>query len=1087
MAKETLLLTQPAVSKTEIAFIYGGGVWIANRDGSNPRRLTAHKGSAMQPHFSPDGQWLAYSAEFDSGWSVYVIPREGGAPRRLTYHPAIEIVRGWTADGKAVLFSSNQASAHQRQSKLLTIPLEGGLPAALPLFMANRGAYSSDGRYLAYTPFAESIWTWKHYRGGMTHPIWVVDLKTSGHVEIPHENATDTCPCWVGEDVYFLSDRNWNMNVFHWDSKTNTVEQLTFHEDYEVRALNAGPDCLIYEQAGRLHLYDLALRKSTALRISLAVESPETRPQFKPGKNFIFSANLSPTGQRAVFEARGEIFTVPAKKGDIRNLTQTPGVNERFPAWSPDGQSIAWFSDAGGEYDLVISDQKGVKKTVISLGKKSFFYNPIWSPDSRKIVFHDKALNLWWLDVESRQLTLVDTDLYDNPERTLDPVWSPDSKWIAYTRRLDNQLRAVFLYELESGQPHQITDGMSDATDACFSADGKTLFFTGSSNFGLNVGWLDMSSTERIVVRSLYAAVLGKDDPSPLAPESDEEKAPEKKEEKPDGAVSDENKDAEKSTEDAKADDEKTDAGKKPETPVVKIDLEGIQQRIVTLPAPERTYTRLRATEGKLFYMELIQNPALVLDPPVFRLNVFDFKERKSDVFVEKLSDYWLSADGKTLLYRAASGKDYFLTPADKKPNPGDGALNLDGLLVPVDPRAEWRQIFRETWRLFRDYFYDAELHGLDWEAAYRKYLPFLEHVAHREELNYLVREMTGEVVSGHVNMGMGDIPAPAAVPVGLLGADYALDRDGYYRIRKIYAGINWHPELRSPLTEPGIDVKEGEYILAVNGAPLRAPDSIYRLFEQTAGKQTDLLVGETPDVDNARTVTVKPLGAEAALRHWAWVEDNRRKVNELSGGKAAYVYMPDTAMYGYLNFNRYYFSQLDKDALVLDERYNGGGYVADYVIDLLNRPLLSYWATREGKNFTTPNGSIYGPKVMIINELAGSGGDAMPTFFRRRKLGQLVGKRTWGGLIGIYDTPVLMDGGFFTVPRMAIFSPDGEWEVENVGVPADVEVEYTPKDAAEGRDPQLEKAVQIVLDELKANPVARKERPAPAKRAIRS
>lgn len=1066
-AKETLFLRQPCMSKAEIAWIYAGNIWIANRDGSSPRRLTAHKGSAETVYFSPDGEWLAFTAQYEGNEAVYVISRQGGAPRRLTYHSSPQLVQGWSADGRQILFASNQQTPNQRQTRLYTVPVEGGLPVELPMYMAYHGAFSPDGKHLAYTPYPETIWTWKRYRGGMTHPIWVVDVKTWEHVEIPHENATDTFPCWIGQDVYFLSDRNRVMNVFHWDSKANKVEQITFHDDFEVRSLSAGPDGLIYEQVGRIHVFDLAARKSAPLYISLKVEMPETRPQFKKGKDFIQNAGISPTGQRAVFEARGEILTVPAKKGDIRNLTQTPGVYDRFPAWSPDGQSIAYFSDASGEYDLVISDQKGVRKTVITIGKKTYFYSPIWSPDSKKIAFHDKALNLYYIDVDSKAVVLVDTDTLDHPERSLNPGWSPDSKWITYTRRLNNQLRAVFLYDLDGKKTTQITDGMTDCTDACFSPNGKYLYFTGSSDFALNVGWLDLSSVDRPVTRSLYAAVLNSADPSPFAPESDEEKAAEKPAEK--------------------GEEKKSDEGdKKAESPMVRIDLDGIQQRIVSLPVPERTYSRLQAIEDKLFYMELQPYQGLSFAPPAFTLNVFDFKERKGDVFVERMSAYWVSADGKALMYQGVGTNDFFVVGTDKKPNPGEGALNLDAMQIFVDPKAEWKQIYRDAYRIHRDFFYDADIHGIDLEKEYQRYLPFLEHVESREDLNYLMREFSGEIVAGHIFISMGDIPAPEAVPVGLLGADYELDKNGYYRIKKIYEGINWHPELRSPLTEPGIKVKEGEYILAVNGIPLRAPESIFRLFEHTAEKQTDLLVGETTDLEKARTVTVKPLGSEVMLRHWAWVEGNRKKVDELSNGRVAYVYMPNTSLQGYANFNRYYFSQLDKEAVVLDERFNGGGSVADYVLDMLNRPLLSYWATREGNIFTTPNASIFGPKAMIINELAGSGGDAMPNFFRRRKLGKLVGKRTWGGLIGIYDNPILIDGGMITSPRLAIFSPEGEWEVENVGVPADVEVEMDPKSAAAGRDPQLEKAVEVVLEELKASPFVRKDRPAPAKTALK-
>ena len=1068
--KETLLLRQPSVSSNEIVFVYAGDLWIANRDGSSPRRLTAQKGVKTAPFFSPDGQWIAFSAKYDSEMSVYVISREGGSPRRLTYHPNISEVRGWTSDGKFILFTSNLNTPHPRNQRLFTVPFEGGMPVQLPLEMGFRGAYSPDGKKLAYTRYPEAFWTWKRYRGGMTLPIWVLDLESFDYVEIPHENASDVFPCWLGQDVYFLSDRSRMMNIFRWDAVSHKVEQLTFHKDFDIRSLSAGPDCLVYEQAGKVHVFDPQTKKSRLLSIRITAEMPEIRPQYKNALPFIQSCGISPSGQRALFEARGDIFSVPAKKGDIRNLTQTTGIMERFPAWSADGQSIAYFSDANGEYDLVITDQKGVKKDVITIGRKSFFYDPVWSPDNKKIAFTDKALNVLFADLETKTVTCVDTETYESPERTLNPAWSPDGKWLTYTKRLDNQLRAVFLYEISTGKIHQVTDGMNDTTNACFGLDGKLLFFTGSSNYGLNIGWLDMSSYDRPILRSLYAAVLNKEDPSPLAPESDDEKPAE------------EEKDEEKPADEQKPSEDSKD--KKPKLPEVKIDLEDLDQRIIALPLPERNYSALQAAEGKLFYLEALLNPSLTDYPqPEFSLNAFDLKERKADVYVDKVQAYWVSADGKKFMYQHAGQPAFTIAGTDKKPTPEDTPLKLEKFDLLVDPRQEWKQIFREAYRIHRDFFYDAEMHGLDLEAAYQKYLPFLEHVGHRDDLNYLLSEFSGELVVGHAYVNGGDVPSPASVPVGLLGADYEVDKDGYYRIQRIYPGLNWHPELRSPLTEPGVNVKEGEYILAVNGQPLRTPANLYQAFEKTAELVTDLLVGSTTDLTQARTVTVKPVASEMMLRHWHWVENNRKKVAELSGGRVAYVYLPDTALGGYTNFNRYYFSQLDKEAVVLDERFNGGGSVADYVVDLLDRKLLSYWATREGKPFTSPNASLFGPKVMIINELAGSGGDAMPNFFRRRGLGKLVGKRTWGGLVGIYDYPVLMDGGSFTSPRVAIYDPNGEWEVENVGIPADVEVEMTPKLVAAGHDPQLEKAVEVVMEELEKAPFVRKDRPAPIKR----
>ncbi|MBN2392225.1 MAG: PD40 domain-containing protein [Anaerolineae bacterium] len=1065
---ETLLLKQPTVSAEYVAFLYAGDLWIAERDGSAPRRLTAQQGEKSTPVFSPDGQWIAFSGNYDGNVCVYVISKDGGSPKRLTYHPGTDWMRGWTPDSQRVLFASTRSSTTARYKRLYTVSVEGGFPESLPLPMAERGAYSPDGRQIAYTHIPEQFWSWKRYRGGATPAIWVLDLATYAYGEIPHPNASDTFPCWIDDTVYFISDRSGVMNLFGYDIGTQGVTQLTHHNDFDIRSLTAGDGVLAYEQGGHIHLYDPVTQTSTPLQIYINADLPHTRPHFYKAVKAIRSAGLSPTGMRAVFEVRGEIVTAPAKKGDIRNLTQTPDVCERDPSWSPDGQWIAYFSDAagedtGGEYELVIADQTGLKeKTFIPLGKKSFFYQPTWSPDGTKIAYTDKALNLYYLDLTEKTPVHVDTDTYDHPWRSLNPAWSPDSKWIAYTKRLNTHIHAVFLHELATGQSHQITDGLSDTTWVCFSPEGKTLYFTASANFGLNTGWLDMSSYERPVLRGLYLAVLSKDEASPLAPESDEE--PAKKEE-----------------EEEKVEEEKEETDKR-KAVEVNLDLDGLDQRILALPVPEREYEVLQAAENKLFYLELLPNQRGGNKPPLYALHAYDFKERKDEVFVDKVRGYWLSADGKKLLYQGEKNGDYTIIETEKKPEEGKGKLALDALEVYVDPRAEWQQMFNEVCRIERDYFYDAAMHGVDWDAVCTRYRPFLDHVGHRSDLNSLFAEMIGELRVGHAYVGGGDIPGAPSVKCGLLGVDYEIV-DGYYRIRRVYAGENWHPELRAPLTEPGVNVSEGDYVLAVNGRPLRAPTNLYQLFEQTADRLIELKVGTTPNLTEARSVTVKPIEDESALRHWAWVEENRKKVTALSGGKVAYVYMANTSREGYDSFNRYYFSQLDKQAVVLDERFNGGGSVADYVIDLLGRSLLCHWATREGSIFHSPNASIFGPKVMIINEYAGSGGDAMPLFFRRRGLGKLVGKRTWGGLIGIFDYPALMDGGFVTAPRVAIFSPDNEWEVENEGVAPDVEVEMTPRLVIEGRDPQLEKAVEIVLQELEQNPLPPVKRPAPAQR----
>lgn len=1062
-SRETLLLRTPAVSEKAIAFVWAGDLWVTDLEGEDKgeaRRLTVHPGVESDPCFSPDGEWVAFSGNYDGNQDVYVVSVRGGSPRRLTYHPASDVARGWTPDGRRVLFSSDR-DAYSYFHRFFTVAKEGGFPDALEIPMGFRAAYSPDGKSLAYTPLPDPFLTWKRYRGGATPPIWIFDFATREVTSVPHERASDSWPVWLGRTLYFLSDRAGTMNVFSWELGARQVRQLTRHADFDVRSLSGRGNLLVYEQGGRLHRLDVRGGSSRPLPIRLDPDLPSVRPHFAPARTFQ-SAAISPTGARAVFEVRGELITLPAEKGDARNLTRTPGVHERDPAWSPDGRRIAYLSDQGGEYHLRILDQRGLEAPrVISLGDPTFYYSPKWSPDGKKIAYTDKRLNLFVLDLQKGKPVKVDSDTFDNPERTLDPSWSPDSRWIAYTKRLDNQLRAVFVYDVAAGKARQITDGRSDAVSAVFAPDGKHLYFAASTNYGLNTGWLDLSSLDQPVLRDLYVAVLTKDTPSPFAPESDDEPEPEL--------------DARRVV--AAAEGELT-------APVT-IDFDQLDQRILALPVSSGDYANLQiGADGTLYF--LAQEPGAEAGGGT--LYRFDFGDREATPVLKGLLDYWLSRDGGRLLYEAAENKVGILDTAELKEagqEIADGALPLGEVQVWVEPRAEWNEMFEEAWRIERDFFYDAGLHGVDWPAVQRKYRPFLAHLGHRADLDYVLSEMLGELSVGHGYITPGDEPQEAAVPVGLLGADYRIE-NGRYRIARIYSGENWNPELKAPLTAPGVDVKAGDYLLSVNGQPLTPPTNLYSLFANTAGKQTVLTVsarvpGEKPDkADGVRRVTVVPIEDEGALRQRAWIEANRRKVDAATGGRVAYVYLPDTGSEGYSSFIRYFFSQLDKQAVILDERFNGGGQVADFIVDMLNRPLLGNWATREGKGFTSPTAAIFGPKALIVNEYAVSGGDALPYFFRQRGLGKLIGKRTTGALIGVYDYPELLDGGTITAPRLAFYSAEGKWAIENEGVAPDIEVEMTPKRVIEGQDPQLEKAIEVVLKELEQNPVPQPPRPAP-------
>lgn len=1067
-ADKPLLLQKPTISRTQIAFVCAGDLWVAPREGGDARRLTTGTGIETDPLFSPDGSMIAFTGEYDGNVDVYAVSAAGGDPRRLTHHPGADVVAGWTIDGKSVLFRSGRNS-YSRFARLFTISTEGGFPVELPLPMAFEGSFSADGSRLAYCPLPRAFTAWKRYRGGQTTAVWLAKLADSSVEKIPRDNSNDFNPMWVEGKVYFLSDRNGATTLFAYDPASKKVSQVVRNDGLDIKSASAGPGAIVYEQFGSLHLFDLKTDRAHKLDIRVAGDMVSVRPRFEKVASRITNAMLSPTGARAVFEARGEILTVPAEKGNARNLTRTPGAAERDPSWSPDGKWIAYFSDESGEYALHLRDQNGMgEPKKINLGNPpSFYYSPIWSPDSKKIAYTDKRLNLWYVDIDKGAPTKIDSTTYENPWRVFDPSWSPDSRWLTYTKQLKNRLGAVCVYSLETGKSTQVTDGLSDARFASFDKGGKYIYFTASTDAGPTTGWLDMSSFSHQVTRSVYAIVLRRDLPSPLAPESDEEKvADEKKPPNGQPAAA------------APAPGAQAPTGEKPaekkEPVAVSIDFENIGQRIIALPIPPRNYVGTSTGKSGTLYI-LEAQPGQGPFSSAATVHKFDLEKRKTEKVIEGVSAFDVSASGEKMLFR--QGERWFIAATAQPVKPGEGMLKTDEMEVWVDPRAEWKQMYSEVWRIERDFFYDPGYHGLDLKAAEAQYARYLPSLAHRADLNYLFSEMLGELTVGHLYVGGGDAPEVKKVKGGLLGADLKIE-NGRYRFARVYNGENWNPQLRAPLTQPGVNVAAGDYLLAVNGRELRSSDSIYSFFEGTAGKSVVIRVGSDPNGANSREVTVVPVESETGLRNLAWIEDNRRKVDQMSGGKLAYVYLPDTGGGGYTNFNRYYFAQIDKQGAVIDERYNGGGTAADYIIDYMRRPLMSYWATREGEDFTTPVGSIYGPKAMIINEYAGSGGDAMPWYFRRAGVGPLIGKRTWGGLVGIYDYPTLMDGGGVTAPRVAFWTPEGKWEVENAGVSPDIEVEFDPPAWRAGRDPQLEKAVEVVMSALNKNPPPARTRP---------
>jgi tricorn protease len=1089
-AQETRLLRRPTVSRDLVVFAYASDLWAVARTGGQARRLTATPFVETDPYLSPDGSLIAFTATVGGNTDVYVMSSLGGEPVRLTYHPGLDVARGWSPDGKRILIASTRGAVPTPGAspyfRLYSIGVgrigtrgamadadagAGEVPEGLPMPRGFTGTYSPDARRLAYEDvstvmFAE--WAqeqssqWRHYRGGRTHPIRVIDLADRSVEKLPWTDSNDTTPMWVSDTIYFLSDRAGTINLFSYDRRTRQVAQLTHHDDFDIMSASAGPDAIVYEQAGYIHLFDTATKTSRRLAIEVAADFPWARPQLKKVASMIRAASLSPTGVRAAFEARGDIFTVPAEKGSARNLTATSGVHERSPVWSPDGGQIAYLSDAGGEYQLMIGDQTGAgTPRAIPLPAKAFFSAPVWSPNGNLLLLQDNHLNLWSIEIAAGTAAKLDTDTYDDPGRSFDAVWSPDSRWVAYSKSLPSHQRAIFLYSVADHKASQLTDGLSDAVSPAFDAGGKYLYFLASTNYGLRAGWLEMSSVDRPVTRAIYLAVLSASEPSPLLPETgDEAVAPAA------GAAA---APAAKPPADAKG------------PPTVRVDLQGIGQRILALAVPAADYSALAAgSAGTLFYAE---TPRTAGAPPL-TIHRYQLRERKAAPYLEGVRSYTLSADTKRMLYHA-DGNRWGIVPTDRPtpPRVGDGAIDVGSLEAMVDPRAEWEQIFRETWRIERDFFYDASMHGADWPALNEKYRTLLPYVAHRADLGYLIASLAGELVVGHSYLlGAGDMPGGDPVPVGMLGADYAIE-NGRYRIKKIYGGENWNPELQAPLSGPGVQVAEGDYLLEVNGRPLAPPTNVYQLFQGTVGKQTLLRVNNKPSLEGSRLVTVVPVASDEGLRTRAWIENNRRLVDKLSGGRLAYVWLPNTGGPGYTAFNRYYYAQQDKEGAIIDERYNQGGMVADYIVTELTRPLMGYFARRDGAPSPSPTVGIYGPKVMIINESAGSGGDALPYYFKQQKVGPLVGTRTWGGLVGTLQVPATIDGGGVTAPSLAFYDVNGHWAVENEGVTPDIEVEVTPADVAAGHDPQLERAVQEALKLLEQHPGTRAPRPAPIKR----
>ncbi|MGB7624138.1 MAG: PDZ domain-containing protein [Terriglobia bacterium] len=1089
---ETRLMRYPDISSTRIVFTYGSDLWTVPREGGVAERLTSHPGLEINPKFSPDGRWIAFTGQYDGNTDVFVIPAEGGVPKRLTYHPAADFVLGWHPDGKRILFRSSRYSEIQRYNKLFLVPLEGGLPETLVLPFGELTSYSPDGSKIAYNRVAVENRTWKRYRGGWHQFVSIYDLKNNTYEEVPHTTAEDEFPMWYKEAIYFISDRNRTMNIFKYDLKTKQIKQITDHKEYDVKWPSLGAGAIVYENGGYLYVLDLKTEKTRRIPVIVPSEMLQARPEFKKVERLMRSISLSPSGQRALLEARGEIFTVPAKKGDVRNITNTTAVHHLDPAWSPDGKWIAYLSDQTGEYEIYVRSQDGKgEETRITHDGGVYRFHPLWSPDSKKIAYSDKALRLWYVNIDEKKPVEVDHSLY---ARINDYSWSHDSKWLTYSRTGANRFGAIQLYSLEQKKVSPVTDGFLADSEPVFDPTGKYLYFISSRNFHPSFSDFELNPTFSNT-RGIHAVTLKADAASPFVPESDEEKGAEKKDEKKDEKKGgdqdkksgDENKSdaskpaaAEPTTKPEGKDAKKDEKKDEKKIPDVVIDLEGIGNRIVNVPIPAGNYVGLSVAKDKLFYLSVPVVGAGALPPgapPQNSLHVYDLKKREDAVIISGIGPYDVSKDGDKVLYRSQQTLGIVESAAGKKV--GDGKLNLSGLEVKIDPRAEWNQMFNEAWRIERDFYYDPNMHGLDWPKMKERYGQLLPYVADRTDLNYLIGEMIAELSTSHAYVGGGETPEIQRVSGGLLGVDFDADQ-GFYRFKKIYRGENWDSSLRSPLTEPGVNVKTGDYLIAVNGRLLRTPTDPYSYFEELAEKQVTLKVNSKPSEEGAREVTVQPIRDESGLRYLDWVESNRRKVAEATGGRVGYMHVPDTAIAGVQEFSKAYYAEIGKEGLVVDERFNSGGFIPDFFVERLSRKLLSLWAPREGADFLTPGAAIYGPKVILANGFSGSGGDAFPYYFRRYKIGPIIGERTWGGLVGISRNIPMLDGGFVTAPEFGLWSPDngGHWDVENHGVDPDIEIDNRPDLVVQGHDPQLEKAIEWVKEALSKEP-AKPKRPA--------
>ena len=1058
------MLRYPDVSATHICFVYAGDIWTVPRAGGAATRVSTAAGEEFKPRFSPDGRHIAFSGNYDGNTDIYVLPTEGGVARRITHHPGSDMMLDWSPDGRSILYSSSATSPTGRYSELFTVSVDGGRPTKLPVPWGDNASFSPNGDHIAYTPWSRDFRTWKRYRGGMASRLWTFDLQTLAASEISQGSANFGNPMWHAERVYYLCDASGRNNIWEHNLRSGKSTQITKFTDFDVRFPALGPQDIVFEHAGRLQLLDLKTHQVRSVQVSIVSDGASLRPRVVDVSRSVDNASIAPGGERAAFSARGEVFTVPAEHGVTRNLTRTPGIAERYPAWSPDGKLVAYWTDRGGEYQLATQPAEGGPETLHTKPTAGYRYLPQWAPDSRKLAFIDQAMRIHLHDFDSGETREIDKGLwwYHGALENFRVSWSADSRWLAYARGLDHSHDAVFIYDTNEKLTRQVTTGYYSDYSPAFDPAGKYLYFVSGRDFSpiysdIDNTWIYTNTAK------LLAVPLRKDVKSPLSTRNN----------------------------DPTETPERTDDNRREERPKagpVTMDFDDFERRAVELPAQVGRFSHLQAVDGRVLYL---RRPRTGSADRSNQLVAWDLESREESVVEENVDSFEVAAGGRKLLMSSRGTWTIRSVPSsgggrssrggsssDDAPRRDRNTLSLADLQMTVDPAAEWRQMFNDAWRIQRDYFYDPGMHGVDWPAVRKQYGDLLSQCATSWDLDYLIGEMISELNASHTYRRGGESQRGPSLSVGMLGCDYTLEQ-GRYRISRIYDGAAWDSEVRSPLNEPGLNIKAGTWLLAVNGVELDTSKDPWAAFQGLGNKVIELTINDKPSLEGARVVTVHAADSESRLRYLTAIEETRARVHKASDGRVGYVYVPDTGRRGQTELVRQMRAQFNCEALIIDERWNGGGQLPDRFVELLNRPVLSYWGVRDGKDWRTPAFAHDGPKAMLINGRAGSGGDALPYYFQKAGAGKLIGTRTWGGLIGITGVPRLLDGGSVTVPTFAIYNTEGEWIIEGYGVDPDIEVVAHPTHVAKGGDPELERAIEELLKELKDNPPKKTPKPA--------